>query len=171
MLDAIKLALSSVALLASTTITGLTVTRSSLFGFAIQGPARVHVMELDEAAAVLSRIARLAAFAPVAPTPVPVSAPVEAPPPAPASEPPATARPADLLVAPRETLPERYSETWIDGPAARRRYDALRRALGAANVHKDTMRPPAGLSSTEAATVEIRWTARRGARVPAMEGQ
>jgi hypothetical protein len=153
MLDAIKLTLSSVALPASTTIAGCTVTRFSLFGFEIQGPTRAHVLDLDEAAEILARAAHHAAVAVQTPS---------------ASSP--AAPPLDLLQSPRELSPGsgKWTETWRESLASCSRYAALRRAFGAANVHKRTCRSPGfvGLS----ATVEIRWNAPRGAVVPQIPG-
>lgn len=100
MLDAIKLALASLALLASTTIAGAPVRRSSLFGFEVGGV----VLELSDAARVL--------------------ADSKAPPNAPAD---LLVAPQEVGSAqPYQSL---CSETWRAGPAAKRREAALRRAL------------------------------------------
>jgi hypothetical protein len=156
-----------------TTIAGFTVTRASLFGFAVEGPTCTHVLELDEAALILARAARLAASAPVAPTPRGTGAHFKTCdwigcPGCKNIEPP-----ADLLEAPRETFPGHFSETWKRGNAATARVSRLRRALGrSVNTHaferSAKFTAELGAERVTVQAIEITYASPRGVRVPAL---
>lgn len=151
LVSAILLCIQRLCLGKSAHIGVLSVTRSSLSGYDVSGPAGViRGLEAHEAAMLLA-----AAAPPVQAPPVAV---VEAP-----------AKPAALL---RSVERDGVTfETWIAGRPADRRYAALCRSLGFGQVSKSTTRATGfGDDSTDKVTIRyVPGLASPGSVVPALD--
>lgn len=167
-LRAALLALSCLCLGEAAAFGPLEVRRSSLDGFDVAGLGAG--LDVEEAAHAVARTAALLASAALAPSPsMDFFRSLE-----PGAE---RAPHADLLRGPVESFPGsgRWTETWRgkgaerDGLAARRRYDALGRALGGHLVSRASSKASGFKSIPDAATVEIRYSLPRGVVAPAIE--